>query len=138
MASRVRHPAYHLTVMVKGAFTLSPGSVAFAPERPLFGGDEPWDDDGPSSYRYASDFAPFKPKADVTLIGTCHVAGPRGQATGRVALRLGPIKKTLLVFGNRRFVSGRDEITQPAEFRSLPLRYESAYGGDGFAANPLG
>ena len=40
MAGRVRHPAHHLTVMVKGAFTLSPGGGAVASERPLFGGDE--------------------------------------------------------------------------------------------------
>lgn len=60
-----------------------------------------------------------------------------GQSTScRVRVRLGTIDKTLNVFGDRFFEG--DRITEPTEFESIPLRWERAFGGEGFARNPFG
>jgi uncharacterized protein YjbI with pentapeptide repeats len=51
-------------------------------------------------------------------------------------VRLGTREKTLLVFGDRRWLGDRPSPPQP--FDSIPLGWDRAYGGPGFAANPLG
>jgi uncharacterized protein YjbI with pentapeptide repeats len=143
VAGRVRKTGVHLTAIVKGAFKLAPGSPAVADaEKPLLSGDLYWDeDDAAGGVRYASDFAPFKPRADVVVSGTCHQ--PEGRPAGRahVSVRLGSLRKSLAVFGPRHFVEqklGGWTISEPAPFRSFPLRWEAAFGGAGFAANPVG
>ena len=93
VSGRVRQSGYHLTVIVKGTFTLAPETTAYAPDRPLLTGDASWDEDAPSSLRYASDFAPFKPRADVTLQGTWHSPGGREVLAGRASVRVGTWQK---------------------------------------------
>ncbi|MBI5017313.1 MAG: DUF2169 domain-containing protein [Deltaproteobacteria bacterium] len=133
-----------LTLILKGTYALSPGTVAVpAPEPLLPTGDEPYpdDEDGTGSLRYASDFVPRKPKADLLLVGTCHAPGGTSATSCRVTFGVGGRKKTLRVTGDRtwRSVGGvAFGVTEPEPFTSMPLRYERAFGGKGFASNPLG
>lgn len=62
---------------------------------------------------------------------------PPGQPHGcAVRARLGEREKTLLVFGDRHW-QGND-ASAPAPFSEMPIRWERAYGGADFPANPLG
>lgn len=137
LAGRVRAQHPQLTVMVKGAFGLLPNGETAPRKRPLFSGDVSWDENG-GSCRYASDFAPFKPRADVVVVGSCHA---HGKPTARVTFGLGRLEKTLVVFGERRFVDRTIRTAKPSEpaaFDAMPLRYERAFGGAGFDHNPVG
>jgi hypothetical protein len=95
------------------------------------------------SLRYPSDYAVFKQRADVVLIG--HAYAPGGLAgAAMTALRFGSAEngfvRRIAVLGERRWenVLGRYSPSVPAPFRRLPLIYERAFGGAGFADNPLG
>jgi uncharacterized protein YjbI with pentapeptide repeats len=109
-----------------------------APHAPLvepepLSGDEPLEEAG--SLRRASDFAPFKPRVDVTLVGHGHPT-MAGGALGRVALRVGALRSEVLLAGDRTWEGG--EPSAPLPFVRMPLVWERAYGGVGFDANPLG
>ena len=72
-----RHPQSNrtaMTVALKGSFRLADG-VGVAPlEEPLpLSGDVFRDDDPAGECLAASDFAWWKPRADLLLRGTCHV-----------------------------------------------------------------
>jgi hypothetical protein len=84
-----------------------------------------------SSLRYDTDFVLTKPTTDVILHGSAYT--PRGEPATSVdvSLRVGDIRKTLRVTGNRSFLQNGLGIApgdaQP--FRKLPLIYERAFGG---------
>lgn len=81
-----------------------------------------------------------KPQAEVLIGG--HAAAPQGRPTERMVLgwTLGPMQKHLLVTGDRYWqmtASGwRPTAVQP--FRQMPLTRQRAFGGPGYAANPVG
>jgi hypothetical protein len=89
---------------------------------------------------YPSDFAWFKPRADVMLRGACHA--PRGEKVTEqmVGFGVGAFHKRLRVVGPRvwvdRVLGGKK--TEPLSFSSLPLDYRGAYGGPSYPDNPLG
>jgi uncharacterized protein YjbI with pentapeptide repeats len=136
---------YRLTVLVKALLDLHAGEVATMvvddifpqPDLPLGGSDA---EGAPVSLQYSSDFAPFKPRADVVLVGTAH--RPSGDEFGafRVGLRVGGLSKQLLVTGDRAFSRGilTNSISQPMQVTSLPIIYENAFGGPGYEQNPIG
>ena len=138
----MRRPGeYRLTVLLKASFRLEPGGVAVPLESQAFPtGDIPYPDDeeGKGAPRYASDFAPFKPKADILLVGTCHP--PRPVDHCNVTLQVGSWSKTLVVSGTRAWRPSTfgQKPTDPAVFDSLELRYEHAFGGKDYERNPVG
>ncbi|KRR02100.1 hypothetical protein CP49_04780 [Bradyrhizobium valentinum] len=81
-----------------------------------------------------------KPQAEVLIGG--HAAAPEGRPTERMMLgwTLGPMQKHLLVTGDRYWqmtASGwRPTAAQP--FRQMQLTRQRAFGGPGYAANPVG
>ncbi len=78
-----RWPAPRLSVIAKGLFRLVPdGALEAAGEPPRLLADEPLEG-APGRLRHAADLVPFKPAADVTLVG----AAPRAEI--RPALRIG-------------------------------------------------
>jgi uncharacterized protein YjbI with pentapeptide repeats len=96
-------------------------------------GDVPEGDE--TSLRYASDFAIFKPSADVMLVGHAYPGNRKDIAT--VQMRVGQVKQQVAVFGDRTWdASGQQSA--PAEFKSMPLRYERAMGGALSQDNPVG
>ncbi|WP_437947522.1 DUF2169 domain-containing protein [Sorangium sp. So ce296] len=139
LVGRVRPPATSLTVIVKGTFTLAPNAPAAlaAPgDRLLLEGDRHLDGDPGKSLVYASDFAYFKPRADVLLVGTCRTPRGEAQPVSYAALEVGRLRKRIAVIGDR--IWDGEVATEPRPFRAMPLRYELSFGGDGFAKNPLG
>lgn len=122
---KIRPPAFSVTFVVKGSFDLVPGGPArLADEQLLPTGDEPYgsEDDPDGSLRYASDFAHFKPRADLLVVGSCHAPANEPVREARASFSLGPCSKSLVV-------------VSPEPFLSQPLRYEYAPRGPG---NPIG
>ena len=141
VANRVRPGAFDLTTIVKGRFRILASQRSVPLERPLLAGDVFTDDDAPSSLRYASDFAPFKPHADITMVGTCHAPAGKKLLRQRVTFGLGTFTKALVVHGDRHYVTGPNGQWVPSEplpFETMPLQWERAFGGEGFAPNPIG
>ena len=63
-----------------------------------------------------------------------HAYGYDGQAEGVAGVRFAGRTKWLRVFGARR----HPDAMQPAPLGKVPLHWRHAWGGPGFAANPLG
>lgn len=81
-----------------------------------------------------------KPVGEVLVTGRCF-AGKKPVTGTTVNLRLGAINKTLTVIGDRHWVKAAGmavNISEAEPFESLPITYENAYGGPGYALNPLG
>ena len=88
--------------------------------------------DGP---RYASDFVPFKPRADVLLVG--HARPPKRAGTASVQLVFGDsIHRQIAVVGDRVFDG--DVPSAAAPFDAMELSSERAFGGPTHPDNPLG
>lgn len=80
------------------------------------------------------DGAMNKRRAELLVHGSCY---PRRQSTTcPVRVKLGPIDKTLYVIGDRFWRRGVP--TEPQPFEKMPLTYEYAFGGEGYAENPRG
>jgi uncharacterized protein YjbI with pentapeptide repeats len=139
---RARFPKFSLSLIVKGTFDLRPGEAASLAEEPLeLCGDEFFDEDPEASLRYDSDFAYFKPRTDLSLVGNCHVPGGQERPACRVVFQVGQVARTLAVFGDRywsKTSDGRWQSSQPRPFSTMELRYENAFGGAGFERNPVG
>jgi len=136
-ALRPRKPS--LTVIAKGTWKLRPDAPPAPAEEPLYpSGDVRWDDDPERSLRYPSDFAPWKPRADILCVGRCHVPGGRPLPACRVELRVGKWKKALAVIGDRTWRGGLEPMTAPVPFRELELQWERAFGGGKERRNPVG
>ncbi|HEX5421443.1 MAG TPA: DUF2169 domain-containing protein, partial [Gammaproteobacteria bacterium] len=133
---RLSFPGHSLTFIIKGAFELSAGGQAIAAdEQPYPTGDEYYPDDeamqaGP---RYASDFAYFKPRADLLLVGTCHAPNGKPVARCPAVFQVGDRRAVLAVSGDRTW-----QRPEPEPFTRMPLRYENSFGGRGYDANPVG
>lgn len=127
-------PAESLVVVAKLTLALDAGVVAVpCPEPEPLSGDEPWEEG--ASLRRASDFAAFKPRADVTLVGHAY-SRPDRPTFAHVHLRFGELHRELAVVGDRRW--SRGVPTAPEPFERMPLTWERAFGGQGFSANPRG
>ena len=142
--SQIQPPTHTLTVLAKGSFRLSPeGALSALPqaEAAALSGDQPLGEAVPKSPRYATDFAPWKPKVDVLLVGSCHQPSGKPGPVARPVLSVGQLRKELVVFGERRWLEtapGQFVPSDPKPFNSIPLSYENAFGGPGFDANPVG
>jgi hypothetical protein len=98
---------------------------------PLCLGGELWGEDPEkASYKYEPEVAFTKPATDVVLIG--HAYAPKGDIKEmHVALRVGPVGKDVLIFGERVWfkVAGSIAMSNPVSFEKIPLIYERAFGG---------
>ena len=124
-----------VTVVVKGTYDIVPGA---RPSRspaplPIVPADQYLGDPGKTSVVYESDFCPFKPSTDIVLVGSAHAPGGKAVPFLDVTLQVGDLKKTLRVFGNRRWKFGRlslsPKMTRPEPFTKMPIIYERAFGG---------
>jgi len=77
------------------------------------------------------DYAPRKPRCDVLLNGSAHA--PDGRATDRVtvSMRVGTLRKSFGVVGNRVWQAGAITlgISKPEPFTRMPISYDRAFGG---------
>jgi hypothetical protein len=85
--------------------------------------------------KYDADLVLTKQATDIIVVG--HAYAPQGRAVTMldVGVRVGPVRKVLRVFGERRWEIGG--LTAPASFTKMPLVYERAYGGaDALSTRP--
>ncbi len=145
----------HLVVAVKGTFAFpedpdTPPRLAEEQE-PLAVADSFTGEPGLSAPLGEADYAFRKPRCDVLLNGKAFV--PNGKSAGgiQVGLKVGAMVKSFNVMGDRVWqVSGKTfSASRPAPFETLPITYDSAFGGldtnhedesehAAFMANPVG
>ncbi len=123
-----------LYVTVRAAFRLAGTGLAVAEEqRPVQLADEYAGDPTRSSLTRAGEVHLSKPGTDVVPIGEAFAPRSRPATTVDVSLRVGPVAKTVRVFGDRTWVTGvtgaSDRISSPEPFVRMPLVYERAFGG---------
>ena len=141
IVGRMGFPGHSLTLIIKGTFDLKPDEeVVFAQKQLFPTGNELYEDDkeGTGSYRYDSDFAYFKPRSDLLLVGKCYPPGDQPVQACRVSFQVGNISKSLGIIGNRYKQDAFDTLSESELFTEIDLRYESSYGGEGFKSNPVG
>ncbi len=124
--------AWTLTACVRGTFSLVHGreAVLADAQEPVFGDRFHASGAGlrgPSLYA-ASELVPYKPRADVVLVGSAFAPEqtPVDALIARVAIE--ELDKSIGVIGDRRWSIGPDglEPSAPVPFRAMPLRYERA------------
>jgi uncharacterized protein YjbI with pentapeptide repeats len=86
-----------------------------------------------------------KQKAEVLLLGSAHSPKPATQLHVQMCVTNAKgapdIVKNLCVVGDREWQEGllsRRQVTKPKPFTSMSLDYSRAFGGAGYAINPLG
>ncbi|AKT43714.1 DUF2169 family type VI secretion system accessory protein [Chondromyces crocatus] len=141
---QVKPPHDARVVIVKATFDLVPdGKARLRSDPDLPTGDMHAEGDPVRSVLYPSDFAIFKPRADVTLSGHAYAPG-RGAPAARARFQFGQpgagFDRRIAVFGERRWERAVVALapTEPRPFVRIPLLHENAYGGPGFDANPVG
>ncbi|MFK5947446.1 MAG: DUF2169 domain-containing protein [Methylococcales bacterium] len=130
-----------MTFIIKGTFDLKPDRTATVSDEQLSPtGCELYEDDeeGAGSNRYDSDFAFFKPKTDLLLVGNCHIPDGKLATSCRVSFQVGKHKKSLAVIGNRYWRGILTNRTDPEPFTVMPIKYENSFGGCDYKINPLG
>lgn len=130
--------AFALTVIVKATFVLQPGTAQLAPEQdPVLKQDRFYDHDPRRSVRVPSDMVPYKPRADVTLVG--HAYAPGKQPVRSIVTRLvvGEMDKSIEVWSDRAFRVLDGQLLEGKHFTTMPLVWERASGGPE-SANPVG
>jgi hypothetical protein len=116
---------------VKATFAFTADAPALAPAQvPLVATDVYWGDPTQTSLRAAGEFALPKPATDILLTGRAVAPAP-GTRVADVSLRVGALRKTVRVYGDRRWErrGGRWVPGEPAVWERMPLRWELAFGG---------
>jgi hypothetical protein len=126
---RPRPDRWTVTVVCKATYALEPGESGLAPDQEAVRGrDTHWDDDPRRSLYAPSDLAPFKPRADVVLVGNAYA--PRSELVRSLVARLivGEMEKAVEIHAPR--VLGREgDLREGQRWNKMPLRYEYAAGG---------
>jgi hypothetical protein len=135
---QARPGAFAVTVVCKATFRLQPGTATLLDSgEPVLAADEPWSGDAAGrSLRAPSDLVPFKPRADVLLVGSAF--SPRKEPARSLIARLivGEVDKSITVVTDRFFhLDG--SFHEGGRFVQMPLRWERAAGGPG-TTNPVG
>lgn len=84
----------------------------------------------------AFDEAMFKPRAEALLSGSAYPPGGKRAAACAARMQVGSVDKTVYVVGDRHWTTLGP--SDPAPFRSMPLDWTRAFGGESFADNPVG
>lgn len=77
-----------------------------------------------------------KLRGELLVTGRCFTAGAVPRTACSVRVTLGAIDKELYVVGDRRW--GMLGASDPEPFIEMPIRWANAFGGERYAANPLG
>ncbi|APR75974.1 Hypothetical protein A7982_01321 [Minicystis rosea] len=141
-------PRPEMVVIVRAKFSLRNGEPPALPDgHPVLAqgslrGDvfRDDDDDQTGECLYASDFADWKPRADVLLRGTCHTPGKKRMTECPVRFAVGSWSKILRVVGHRVWMDGLlgPAMSDPVPFDRMPIDDRHAFGGPGHPQNPVG
>jgi hypothetical protein len=122
-----------LVAIVKATFELGDdGALELVPTTRARGirfVDLPWEKDRPESIAYPADVCIRKPATDVLLVAKAHAPGGRPAPWFDVRVEVGPVHKSLVVFGRRLWIEDGAGLTAPAPVAELELRYDHAWGG---------
>ncbi len=132
-----RSGACSLTIVCKATYKLMPVECPLDTEQePVCEADSYWNDEDSRSLREASDLAPYKPRADVIVLGSAYA--PRQQPVGSLIARLivGDVDKSIEIFGERAWAQD-GTLREGQRFTKMPLVWERAGGGPD-TANPVG
>ena len=137
--------------MVKGTFKLDSKTEPAKKQLPLFHVNQYYGEPGKSSIKYPTDFISGKINTDIGLIGSIH--SPEPVTKFSALLQAGELRKIITAFGDRYwrknvFLPGFSK-TMPIPFKTMPLLYEHAFGGEDrthnnskkhgvYAGNPIG
>lgn len=134
MPTKIAPPQLVGMFLCKAAFPLS-GGTAIVPGLPPSG-----DVAGEQGLVYASDFVPFKPRADVLVRASAHASAGEPVRYLQVSMRVGSLQKQLLIAGDRRWKRGLlgRSPGEPDLFTSMPIVWARALGGPKDRKNPIG
>ena len=142
-----------ISVLAKRTYVIAPGKTTPADEQlPIYNADIPAEPDNPFSSELIAetDLVGFKPFTDVVVLAQAHT--PRGKRAYHIECeaRIGPIRKIVRVYGDRRLESKALRglsFSDPEPFESRSITYRNAYGGTAkskegtlftYPPNPLG
>jgi hypothetical protein len=142
IVTRFRPTDYLLTIICTMRATL----VANDACQPWAKADQPparaaktFDDGIGNSPTFGGDYAPYKPRTDVTLMGSGYVPGGRKATALQVTFGVGAWRKSLDIVGDQLWVRALNvALSPPKPFASMQLRFENAFGGIGSPYNPWG
>ncbi len=129
-----------LTVIIKATWTIADRLTLAETQFPVFETDLPYKDGKPGEVRIETDRVPFKPRADIVVVGHVHAPKARPVTQLDTKLTVGSKSKTMRVFGDRSWSFATrlqllPKITGPEPFTSMELTYRRSFGGiDEFAA----
>jgi hypothetical protein len=133
-----RAGTYALTVICKATFDLQPNQCALAPEQEEISDTETyWNDDPMRSVVVPSDRAPYKPRADVVLVG--HAYAPKQQSVRSLMTRLlvGEMDKSIEVWCDRGVQKHTGQLLEGQRQAKMLLSWERTAGGPE-TNNPVG
>jgi uncharacterized protein YjbI with pentapeptide repeats len=73
---------------------------------------------------------------EVLVHGSCFTPGGRSLGVCAARVAIGSVDKTVVCVGDRTWRGGVP--TEPAPFTEMPMGWDRAFGGEGFARNPAG
>ncbi|MBI4954995.1 MAG: DUF2169 domain-containing protein, partial [Myxococcales bacterium] len=134
---RPRPGAVALTVVCKATYDLLPGEARLAQQQDYPNDDDHhWNDDPKASLYSPSDLAPFKPRADVLLVGSAFAPKDKPARSLMTRMVVGTVDKSIEVTRDRHWTQA-GELVEGKRFVQMPLRWERAAGGPE-SSNPVG
>lgn len=127
-----------LTVMCKATFDLRPGEATLAEEQEAPNDrDLYWNDDPSCSVRSPSDRAPYKPRADVVLVGHVYPPGERPAPSFTARIVVGEVDKSIEIGYDRGLQLPGGQLLYGPHVSTMELRRERASAGLD-TTNPVG
>src|SRR4051812_28690985 len=123
-----------LVMIVKATFERPLGATALdlAPpegQRGIRSADVPWGDPEKSSIKYPSDLCLAKPGTDVIVVAAAHAPGGKAVPSFDAGVRVGPLEKTIRVFGLRVWAANGSSLSAARPTMGVEVRYDHAWGG---------
>ena len=135
---RAHNGAFALTVIVKATYVVEPGRSVLAPvQEPIRNRDSHWGDDPEQSVRIPTDRMPYKPRADVLLVGHAHAPNNQPVRTLVTRLVVGDVDKSIEVWCDRKLRVADAQLLEGPRFTRMPLSWDRTAGGPG-SPNPIG
>ena len=121
-----------LVAIVKATFEIEGSDVVIAPAERTRGirfSDFPWEEDRPESIAYPADVCVRKPATDVIFVARAYAPEGRAVPSFDVRVEVGPLRKSLVVFGPRFWLDKGGGLSEPQPISDIDMRYDHAWGG---------
>lgn len=79
-----------------------------------------------------------KPVGEVLVYGSAYAPPGERLPARKIRLEMDTIRKELLIFGDRYWLSGTNRHTDPVPFSVMPVQWNTAFGFPEYAKNPWG